>query len=114
MSEASSLRAMYTKNVAQYGLGCVYDSARNAIKTLYVGVGSAPICGATVTPVHVDGEMWRIDVDVAVEVEGYSSAADIVNGRGSPPAAPTASSVEALVSAFVSADSNVNLVGGGS
>jgi len=118
MGAVATLRGDYTKDVASYGMGSVYDSSTQSMKVLFVQVGSAPVCGATVTPVEEAGGMWRVDVEVAVEVEAYTSASDIMNGSGTVPTAPTQSDMEALVASFVSADANVALIatssGGGS
>jgi len=102
LSNATALRDAYTKSVARYAIGWHIPSASQIADGAYpcykwMSRGSAPVCGASVTPSLMDGEMWRIDVDVAVTVEGYYDTA------------PSQATMEALVSAFVTADSNVTL-----
>lgn len=102
LSNATALRDAYTKSVARYAIGWHIPSASQIADGAYpcykwMSRGSAPVCGASVTPSLMEGEMWRIDVDVAVTVEGYYDTA------------PTQATMEALVSAFVTADSNVTL-----
>lgn len=102
LSNATALRDAYTKSVARYAVGWHVPSASQIADGAYpcykwMSRGSAPVCGASVTPVLMEGEMWRIDVDVAVAVEGYYDTA------------PTQATMEALVAAFVSADTNVTL-----
>lgn len=102
LSNATALRDAYTKSVARYAIGWHIPSASEIADGAYpcyewMSRGSAPVCGASVTPVLMEGEMWRIDVDVAVTVEGYYDTA------------PTQATMEALVASFVSADTNVTL-----
>lgn len=102
LSNATALRDAYTKSVARYAIGWHIPSASQIADGAYpcykwMSRGSAPVCGASVTPVLMEGEMWRIDVDVAVTVEGYYDTA------------PTQATMEALVAAFVSADTNVTI-----
>lgn len=102
LSNATALRDAYTKSVARYAIGWHIPSASQIADGAYpcykwMSRGSAPVCGASVTPVLMEGEMWRIDVDVAVTVEGYYDTA------------PTQATMKALVASFVSADTNVTL-----
>ena len=102
LSNATALRDAYTKSVARYAIGWHIPSASQIADGAYpcykwMSRGSAPVCGASVTPSLMEGEMWRIDVDVAVTVEGYYDTA------------PTQATMEALVASFVSADTNVTI-----
>lgn len=102
LSNATALRDAYTKSVARYAIGWHIPSASQIADGAcpcykWMSRGTAPVCGASVTPVLMEGEMWRIDVDVAVTVEGYYDTA------------PTQATMEALVAAFVSADTNVTI-----
>jgi len=100
LSAAAALREAYTQDVARYAIGEEINLETMKRYYKYVVVGSAPACGASVTPVHEDGPIWRVDVQVAVEAEGYWDA----GGLDSPP--PSQSDMEALVAGFLTADTN--------
>lgn len=102
LSNVTALRNAYTKSVERYAIGWHVPSEEEAAsgerpRYKWMSRGSAPVCGASVTPSLMGGNMWRIDVDVAVTVEGYYDSA------------PTQAQMEGLVASFVSADTNVTL-----
>lgn len=75
-TECAGIVAAYTKTFAKWAVGIQTFGSGTSARVLYcyveVGSGAKTLC-ASVTPVHGDGPMWSIEVDVNVTAEKYSS-----------------------------------------
>ncbi len=66
-ADAALILAAYTVDIPKYGIGL--DAGDGLYK--YMQVGTAPTCCAAVTPVHTDGQLWEVEVDVDATAEAY-------------------------------------------
>lgn len=74
---AESVSSAYVKSMPRYALGIYVDSTRgiSVYKYLPVEGGGIPTCCAAATPVHVEGTMWSVEVDVDVTIDAYYDTA---------------------------------------
>lgn len=93
-ADAELILAAYTVDLPKYGIGL--DAEDGLYK--YMQVGTAPTCCATVTPVHTDGQLWEVEVDVDATAEAYYAS-------DSAPTLDTLQSILSSVSDFPEAPS---------
>lgn len=107
-SLADNILSAYTITPERWAVGLQTVGGGDAALYCYVTVGSsAPLSCATVTPVHVEGELWEIEVDVNATIETYTSpttsngTANSVGGSQSSNNPPSVSTLKGLVSGIV-------------
>ncbi len=84
---ANSILDAYTISVPKWCIAL--KTFGNAAVYCYVSAGaSVPLVCASVTPVHVDGQMWEIEVDVNATFDYYSTPSK-GSASSSPPSAST-------------------------
>lgn len=83
-ADAELILAAYTVDIPKYGIGL--DAGDGLYK--YMQVGTAPTCCAAVTPVHTDGQLWEVEVDVDATAEAYYASDD----------APTLKTLQSILS----------------
>ena len=96
---AGTILTAYTKTFPKWAVGIQSFNISGKGYALYCYVtvgGDAPMACAAVTPVHVDGAMWDVEVDVSATVETYSTPSV---SSSTPPSVET---LKGLVSDIVS------------
>ena len=79
---AAAIAEDYLVKQNRYALEQYTSTSGNATtsgwKYQAVANGDVPMCCASVTPAHVDGSMWEIEVDVDATIEAYYDSAPTV------------------------------------
>lgn len=72
---AASIRSAYMKSVPRWAVALVAETVNGetSAKYKYACVGSTVMSCATVSPVHVEGTMWEVEVSVDATVDAYYS-----------------------------------------
>ena len=75
-SAAASILAAYTKSVDKWAISLVSETVNGVTSTSYkyAVVGSTAMSCAAVSPVHAEGAMWSVEVDVDATIDGYYSS----------------------------------------
>jgi len=88
---AASILAAYSVDADRWAVGISVETSGGVTRSMYkyLNVGSMPVTCARVTPTHVEGGMWSVEVDVDAEFEIYTPDDD----------EPSASDLTGLVTA---------------
>lgn len=100
-SLCDQIRNYYTHDFDRWAVGVKTFTVNNTPIPMYCYVktkGLAPTVCASVTPVHVEGAMWEIEVDVNVTVEHYSEPVGPTSGTSAN--VPNATTLRNLVSSI--------------
>jgi hypothetical protein len=108
-AQAEAILNAYTQTAEKWAVGIktIGQGSNAGAMYCYVSVGqTAPMSCATVTPVHVEGPIWEIEVDVNATFEKYteptqsSLTQQAVGASQGSSQAPTASELKNLASAI--------------